>query len=115
MERTITIGFLGCGNVGGGVWKLLNGFEDLIILRHQAAFFCRIFNRTSHITDQCKFTSKQMSVRFCIHQHTQRTDRRITVSGKRTSKGRSQNMIYFCVQIINTIGKFCIYFMIDIF
>ena len=33
MERTITIGFLGCGNVGGGVWKLLNGFADDIAHR----------------------------------------------------------------------------------
>ena len=33
MDRTITIGFLGCGNVGGGVWKLLNGFADYIAHR----------------------------------------------------------------------------------
>ena len=33
MDRTITIGFLGCGNVGGGVWKLLSGFADDIAHR----------------------------------------------------------------------------------
>ncbi len=26
MDKTVKIGFLGCGNVGGGVWRLLNGF-----------------------------------------------------------------------------------------
>ncbi len=26
MDKTVTIGFLGCGNVGSGVWRLLNGF-----------------------------------------------------------------------------------------
>lgn len=26
MDKTVTIGFLGCGNVGGGVWRLLEGF-----------------------------------------------------------------------------------------
>ena len=25
--KQIVIGFLGCGNVGGGVWELLQGFE----------------------------------------------------------------------------------------
>ena len=28
MSQTIKLGFLGCGNVGGGVWKLLNEFAD---------------------------------------------------------------------------------------
>jgi len=28
MTRHITIGFLGCGNVGSGVWRLLDGFGD---------------------------------------------------------------------------------------
>ena len=28
MTRVITIGFLGCGNVGSGVWQLLEGFGD---------------------------------------------------------------------------------------
>ena len=27
MEPTVKIGFFGCGNVGSGVWKLLNGFS----------------------------------------------------------------------------------------
>jgi len=27
MDKLIKIGFLGCGNVGGGVWKLLDGFK----------------------------------------------------------------------------------------
>lgn len=39
MERTITIGFLGCGNVGGGVWKLLNGFADDIAHRTGPSLF----------------------------------------------------------------------------
>ena len=33
MDKTITIGFLGCGNVGGGVWRLLNGFSQDIAHR----------------------------------------------------------------------------------
>ncbi len=33
MDKSIKIGFLGCGNVGGGVWKLLNGFADDIAHR----------------------------------------------------------------------------------
>lgn len=41
MERTITIGFLGCGNVGGGVWKLLNGFADDIAHRTGLRFFIK--------------------------------------------------------------------------
>lgn len=32
--RTISVGFLGCGNIGCGVWKLLNEFRDDI--RHRA-------------------------------------------------------------------------------
>lgn len=32
--KTVTIGFLGCGNVGGGVWELLSGFEKEIAHRH---------------------------------------------------------------------------------
>ncbi len=28
MDKIIKIGFLGCGNVGGGVWRLLNEFAD---------------------------------------------------------------------------------------
>lgn len=35
MDKVLKIGFLGCGNVGGGVWKLLNGFaEDLAHRAH---------------------------------------------------------------------------------
>ena len=30
MSKTVKIGFLGCGNVGGGVWRLLNGFAKEI-------------------------------------------------------------------------------------
>ncbi|MBQ7867130.1 MAG: homoserine dehydrogenase [Clostridia bacterium] len=33
MDKLVKIGFLGCGNVGGGVWKLLNGFADDIAHR----------------------------------------------------------------------------------
>ena len=33
MNKLVKIGFLGCGNVGGGVWKLLNGFADDIAHR----------------------------------------------------------------------------------
>ena len=31
--KEITIGFLGCGNVGGGVWELLHGFASEIAHR----------------------------------------------------------------------------------
>ena len=31
--KKIVIGFLGCGNVGSGVWKLLEGFRDDIAHR----------------------------------------------------------------------------------
>jgi len=33
MDKITKIGFLGCGNVGGGVWKLLHGFADDIAHR----------------------------------------------------------------------------------
>ena len=33
MDKRIKIGFLGCGNVGSGVWKLLTGFADEIAHR----------------------------------------------------------------------------------
>ena len=38
MEKTIKIGFLGCGNVGGGVWRLLNGFSKEIAHRTYLRF-----------------------------------------------------------------------------
>ncbi len=44
--KNITIGFLGCGNVGGGVWQLLNSFGDDI--EHRTGF---------------RFTVKKMLVR----------------------------------------------------
>ena len=30
MIQKVTIGFLGCGNVGSGVWRLLEGFASRI-------------------------------------------------------------------------------------
>jgi len=36
--RTITVGFLGCGNIGCGVWKLLNEFEQDIHHRSDVHF-----------------------------------------------------------------------------
>ena len=33
MNNSVKIGFLGCGNVGGGVWRLLNGFAKEIVHR----------------------------------------------------------------------------------
>jgi len=30
MKKTVKIGFLGCGNVGGGVWRLINGFASAV-------------------------------------------------------------------------------------
>ena len=33
--KEIVIGFLGCGNVGGGVWNLLQGFASEIAHRDQ--------------------------------------------------------------------------------
>ncbi len=41
MEKTIKIGFLGCGNVGGGVWRLLNGFSKEIAHRTGLRFDVR--------------------------------------------------------------------------
>ena len=41
MDKLIKIGFLGCGNVGGGVWKLLNGFADDIAHRTSLRFEIR--------------------------------------------------------------------------
>ena len=39
--RTITVGFLGCGNIGCGVWKLLNEFREDIAHRSGVQFDIR--------------------------------------------------------------------------
>ena len=36
--RKITVGFLGCGNIGCGVWKLLHEFEGDLQHRSNVAF-----------------------------------------------------------------------------
>ena len=36
--RTVTVGFLGCGNIGCGVWKLLNEFKDDLLHRSGVVF-----------------------------------------------------------------------------
>ncbi len=36
--KDVTIGFLGCGNIGGGVWRLLHGFEKEIAHRTGLCF-----------------------------------------------------------------------------
>ncbi|MBR6571110.1 MAG: homoserine dehydrogenase, partial [Clostridia bacterium] len=41
MDKVIKIGFLGCGNVGGGVWRLLNGFADDLAHRAGVRFNVR--------------------------------------------------------------------------
>lgn len=33
MDRVVSVGFLGCGNVGSGVWRLMNGFAKEIAHR----------------------------------------------------------------------------------
>lgn len=38
MDKLITIGFLGCGNVGGGVWRLLSSFSKDIAHRTGLCF-----------------------------------------------------------------------------
>lgn len=38
MDKRIVVGFLGCGNVGGGVWRLLEGFGDEIKHRTGLSF-----------------------------------------------------------------------------
>jgi hypothetical protein len=38
MNSSVKIGFLGCGNVGGGVWRLLNGFAKEIVHRTGLSF-----------------------------------------------------------------------------
>ena len=38
MERIVTVGFLGCGNVGGGVWRLLNDFGSQLAHRTSLQF-----------------------------------------------------------------------------
>ena len=35
--KEVVIGFLGCGNVGGGVWELLHGFAPEIAHRDHVA------------------------------------------------------------------------------
>ncbi len=32
--KQVSIGFLGCGNIGGGVWRLLSEMHDELVLRH---------------------------------------------------------------------------------
>ena len=39
--RTVSVGFLGCGNIGCGVWKLLNEFKDDIAHRADVQFDIR--------------------------------------------------------------------------
>lgn len=39
--KQVNIGFLGCGNIGGGVWRLLREFEAEIARREQLAFAVR--------------------------------------------------------------------------
>ncbi len=39
--RTVTVGFLGCGNIGCGVWKLLNEFKEDILHRCGVEFAIR--------------------------------------------------------------------------
>ena len=47
--RTITVGFLGCGNIGCGVWKLLKEFEGDIGHRAEVKFdIRRILVRNIH-------------------------------------------------------------------
>ena len=41
MDKLVKIGFLGCGNVGSGVWKLLNGFAEEIAHRTGLRFQVR--------------------------------------------------------------------------
>ena len=36
--RNITVGFLGCGNIGCGVWKLLKEFETELMHRSGVRF-----------------------------------------------------------------------------
>ncbi|MBR4539281.1 MAG: homoserine dehydrogenase [Clostridia bacterium] len=47
--RTVTVGFLGCGNIGCGVWKLLNEFKDDLLHRSGVVFdIKRILVRDVH-------------------------------------------------------------------
>ncbi len=39
--RTITIGFLGCGNIGSGVWRLIHDFAPELIHREQVKFYVK--------------------------------------------------------------------------
>ena len=41
MIKKVTIGFLGCGNVGGGVWRLLENFAGDIAHRAGLAFYVK--------------------------------------------------------------------------
>lgn len=41
MDKVIKIGFLGCGNVGSGVWRLINGFADDLAHRAGVRFDVR--------------------------------------------------------------------------
>ena len=47
--KDVTIGFLGCGNIGGGVWRLLHGFEREIAHRTGLRFHIkRVLVRDVH-------------------------------------------------------------------
>ncbi|MBQ6257082.1 MAG: homoserine dehydrogenase, partial [Clostridia bacterium] len=47
--RTVTVGFLGCGNIGCGVWKLLNEFKEDLLHRSGVVFdIKRILVRDVH-------------------------------------------------------------------
>ena len=47
--KTICVGFLGCGNIGCGVWKLLSEFGQDILHRAQVKFkIKRILVRDIH-------------------------------------------------------------------
>ena len=41
MIKKVTIGFLGCGNVGSGVWRLLENFAGDIAHRAGLTFFVK--------------------------------------------------------------------------
>ena len=40
--KEVVIGFLGCGNVGGGVWNLLENFRKEIAHRNDASNWARL-------------------------------------------------------------------------
>ena len=60
--KEIVIGFLGCGNVGGGVWELLKGFAPEIARREQLRIRVKkVLVRNVHKARSCSVPSELLT------------------------------------------------------